>query len=197
MTQKDNRFNQLYKVEFFNGLTYSEGAFSYIVTIYIIKVFSDSFSLGIFTSIFSIITCILGILFAKFINRKHYAPAIKISMIFTAVSLFAMIFRCNVITIVLFNFFQTISKNLMSLINGFSQFNLCNDLKIKKEFKVEYCLTNETYLFIGRILGYCIFILMAYTDSKLIIILFAIFFILFALNSIKLQKIVIEEEEEK
>lgn len=191
----DNRkFKQLYLVEFFNGLTYSEGAFSYIVTIYIIKVFSNSFSLGIFTSIFSIITCIIGIMFAKLIKREHYALMIKYSMTLTIISLLIMIFRCNVITIVIFNLFQTISKSLMDLINSNSQSNLCNDEKIKKEYKVEYWLASETALVISRIISTCIFILMAYINSQLIICVFALFLIMFSYNSIKLQKIIKEEE---
>lgn len=193
LTKNDNKFKQLYKVEFFNGLTYSEGAFAYIITIYIIKVFSNSFSLGIFTSIFSIITCVLGILFAKFIKKKHYEPAIKITMIFTILSLCLMIFKCNAITIILFNLFQTISKNLVTLINSTNLSNLSNIEKIYKEYKVEYFLTNETCLFIARILSNSLFIIMAYTNSNIIIIIFVVFLILFASHSIKLQKIIKEE----
>ncbi len=193
LTNKDKRFKQMYKVEFLNGIVYSEAAFSYIVTIYIIKVFSDSFSLGVFTSIFSVITFIIGILFAKFINRKYYASAIKISMVFTILSLFLMIFRCNAITIVLFNLFQTISKKLKNLITGNNQANLSNYSKIAKEYKTEYWLANETSLVIGRIISSSVFILLAYIDTTIMIILYALFLILFAINSIKLQKIIMEE----
>ena len=149
LTNKDKRFKQMYKVEFLNGIVYSEAAFSYIVTIYIIKVFSDSLSLGLFTSIFSVITFIIGILFAKFINKKYYSSAIKISMVLTIMSLFLMIFRCNVLTIILFNLFQTISKKLKDLITGNNQANLSNYSKIAKEYKTEYWLANETSLVIG------------------------------------------------
>ena len=38
-TKNSKVFKQMYIVEFFNGIVYSEAAFSYIVTIYIIKVF--------------------------------------------------------------------------------------------------------------------------------------------------------------
>ena len=194
LTKKDRKFKQMYIVEFLNGLVYSEAAFSYVVTIYIIKVFSNSFSLGVFTSIFSIITFIIGILFAKFIKKEHYANAIKISMIFTILSLFLMIFNCNVITIVLFNLFQTISKKLKDLITRNNQANLSNDSKIQKEYKTEYCLANETLLVIGRIISSSIFILIAYTDPTIMIIIFALFLILFTINSIKLQKIIEEEQ---
>lgn len=193
LTNKDKRFKQMYKVEFINGIVYSEAAFSYIVTIYIIKVFSDSFSLGVFTSIFSVITFIIGILFAKFINKKYYSSAIKISMVFTIISLFLMIFRCNTVTIILFNLFQTISKKLKNLITGNNQANLSNYSKIAKEYKTEYWLANETSLVIGRIISSSVFILLAYIDTTIMIILYALFLILFATNSIKLQKIILEE----
>ena len=196
LTKKDRRFKQMYIVDFFNGFVYSEAAFSYIFTIYIIKVFSNSFSLGVFTSIFSIITFFTGILFAKFIKSKYYTRAIKVSMIFTLLSLLLMIFNCNAVTIVLFNLFQTISKKLKILINGNNLANLSNDTRIQKEYKTEYWLANETSLVIGRIISSSVFILTAYANPTIMIIIFAIFLLLFALNSIKLQK-VIEEEEVK
>lgn len=155
--------------------------------------FSDSFSLGVFTSIFSIITFVIGILFAKFINRKYYASAIKISMVFTIIALFLMIFRCNAVTIILFNLCQTISKKLKNLITGNNQANLSNYGKIAKEYKTEYWLANETSLVMGRVISSSVFILLAYIDTTIMIILYALFLILFAINSIKLQKIILEE----
>ena len=190
LTKKDKRFKQMYIVELLNGIVYSEAAFSYIVTIYIIKVFSNSFSLGVFTSIFSIITFVVGIVYAKFIKRKYYGRAIKISMIFTILSLILMIVYCNAITIVLFNLFQTISKKLTELINSNSVANLSNDSRIQKEYKTEYWLVNETSLVIGRIISSSIFILIAYIDPTIMIILFALFILLFTINSIKLQKVI-------
>lgn len=194
LTNKDKRFKQMYKLEFFNGIVYSEAAFSYIVTIYIIKVFSNSFSLGVFTSIFSIITCIIGILFAKFIKKEDYEVAIKISMAFTIIFLFFMILNCNPITIVLFNLFQTISKKFKNLITGNNQANLSNYKEIAKEYKTEYWLANESALVIGRIISCIIFILLSYIDLTIMIIVYALFLILFATNSIKLQKMLMEKE---
>lgn len=193
LTNKDKRFKQMYKLEFLNGIVYSEATFSYIVTIYIIKVFSNSFSLGVFTSIFSVITFIVGILFAKLINKKYYSSAIKISMVFTITSLFLMILKCNVITIILFNLFQTISKKLITLINGNNQANLSNYGKIAKEFKTEYWLSTETSLVLGRAVSSIVFILLAYIDSTIMIFLYALFLIVFSVNSIKLQKIIMEK----
>ena len=193
LTKNDKRFKQLYKLEFLNGIIYSDAAFSYIVTIYIIKVFSDSFSLGVFTSIFSIITFIIGILFTNFIKKEHYAFAIKISMILTVISLFIMIYKCNATTIIIFNLFQTISKKLKTLIIESTQGNLSNYSKIQKEYKIEYWLANETSLVIGRIVSSTLFILLAYINTTAMVILYATFLIIFAVNFVKLQNSMMEE----
>ena len=192
---KENKtIQQIYKNRFFSGLTYSEGAFSYIVTIYIIKVFSDSVSLGIFTSIFSLISCVIGVLFAKCIKQKHYNSVIKISMIFTIISLCAMIYNCNFITIVLFNLFQTFSKGLMDLINCNSSSDVSNLEIIKKEYKVEYWLGVESSLFFGRVISNSLFILMAFTGADVMIYVFVVFLILLTGNSIKLQNVIKENK---
>lgn len=185
--KKNKNIMQMYKINIFNGLTYSEGAFKSIVTLYIIKVFSDSFSLGVFTSIFSLISCILGLLFARKINKKYYSSIMKISTILTIISLCIMIINCNAITIIIFNFLQTVSKDLTTLINDTSQSNLSNIDEIKKDYKVEYFLGTELSLFIGRFIGQSLFILMAFVDIIYIIPLFIVFLIMHMINSIKLQ----------
>ena len=114
-------------------------------------------------------------------------------MVFTIISLFFMAINCNTVTIVLFKLFQTISKQLKSLINSNSQFNLSNRSEIKKEYKTEYLLTCETWLFIGRIISSAIFILLAYFNPLIMISTYALFLILFATNSIKLQRVIKED----
>ena len=192
---KENKaIKQVYKNRFLSGLTYSEGAFSYIVTIYIIKVFSDSVSLGIFTSIFSLISCILGFLFARCIKQKHYNNVIKVSMVFTIISLCTMIYNCNFTTIVLFNLCQTFSKGLMDLINNNSASNTSNLEIVKKEFKVEYWLGIEGSLFFGRVISNTLFILMAFTGADIMIYIFVVFLIIYTGNSVKLQNVIKEKQ---
>lgn len=194
IVKNEKRIKQVYKMEFFNALTYSEGALTYIITIYIIKVFADSVSLGIFTSIFSIITSILGILFAKYIKQKQYKSIIQISMTFTIITLLVMIYKCNMLTIILFNLMQTFSKTLLNLINENTQYNMANLSIIKKEYKVEYWIGNETVLFMGRAISQILFILMNFINPKLILYIFIVFLILWAKNSIQLQEVVQKEK---
>lgn len=170
-----------------SGLTYSEGALSYVITIYIIKVFSESVSLGIFTSIFSVISIIIGFLFVKVIKPKYYIKLLCTTLPITIILLCIMLLNCNFITVVLYNLFQTISKLLSDLIRERNIFNFSNIKTIKRKYKVEYFLTLEKSLFIGRVISNTLFILMAFLDANFIMTIFVIFVILQAISVVKLQ----------
>lgn len=185
IVNKNKNIRQFYKKTIYDGLTYSEGAFASIVTIYIIKIFSNSVNLGIFTSVFSVVTALLGILFAKVMKPQNYSRNIKITTTFTVLALFAMITNCNMFTVILFNFLQTISRNLTELINGNNEFNLSNIEVLKKEYKVEYFVGAELSLFIGRTISQTLFILMAFMENTTIMmVIFSMFLILYELNSV-------------
>lgn len=198
IVNKNRKIRQFYKLEIYNGITYSEGAFSSIVTIYIIRIFSNSFSLGVFTSLFSVMTCLLGIAFAKFMKPEKYSRNIKITTFFTIISLFIMITNCNMITVVLFNFLQTISKQVTQLINGNNQFNLANIEVLRKEYKVEYFVGMEFFICIGRVIGQALFILMAFMQNTTIMMfIFSAFLVLYELNSIEFNDGIDERKKKK
>ena len=118
---------------------------------------------------------------------QNYSRNIKISTIFTVTSLFIMIVNCNMFTVVLFNFLQTISKNLTEMINSNNQFDLSNQKELRKQYKVEYFVGLEFSIFIGRVISQSLFILMAFIENTTIMmIVFAMLLILYELNSVEL-----------
>ena len=185
--KKHPELKSIIRADICSGLTYSEGALSYVITIYIIKVFSESVSLGIFTSIFSFISMIIGFLFIKVIKPKYYIKLLTVTLPVTIILLCVMLLNCNFLTVVLYNLFQTISKLLSDLIKERNIFNFSNIETIKKEYKVEYFLTLETSLFIGRVISNTLFILMAFLNAKFIMFIFVVFVIFQAISVIKLQ----------
>lgn len=118
---------------------------------------------------------------------QNYSRNIKISTIITVTSLFIMIINCNMFTVVLFNFLQTISKNLTEMINSNNQFDLSNQKELRKQYKVEYFVGLEFSIFIGRVISQSLFILMAFIENTTIMmIVFAMLLILYELNSVEL-----------
>lgn len=183
----DKRLNFIFKMKFYEGIVYSEGALSMIISLYIIKVFSNSFSLGIFTSIFSIVSAMLGILFVKIIKSKNYNNWIVCTTVLTVITLVWMILDCRALSIIVFNFFHKVSRGILNLINGKNIPNVANDEKIRNEYKVEYFLYNETALVLGRVIGNVLFILMTFVNNSIILCVFIFFLIMFSYSSIRIQ----------
>lgn len=189
LTHKDRRFYWMNLAHFFDGITFSASAFSYVVTIYIVQVFSTSFSLGIFTSLFGIISSLIGIAFAKLFKKRHYPPLIAISAIATIITLFVMILNCNAITIIVFNFCQTVYKRVAHVINEANGGNLCNSPKIRRNYKMEYWITTERYYVSGRVVSILLFILTAFTPDIIpIMLIFSLALAAFAFSSLQLQR---------
>ena len=168
----------------------------YNCKIYIIKVFQESISLGIFTSVFSVISALIGVLFVKVIKPKNYNILMSVTSGITIVLLCTMLLNCNFLTIVLYNLFQTISKGLMDLINEKNTANYSNIKELKQEYKVEYYFSLETALFIGRVISNTLFIFMAFTNTNIIMAIFVIFAIMMSVSSIRLQS-AMEHVQEK
>lgn len=190
LTRRDQRFRWLNIMHFFDGLSCSSSAFSQVITLHVVTVFSNGFSLGVFTAVFAVLSCVIGIVFAKFMHQKHYGITIGLSAIVMIFSFLAMVFECNVITIILFKTFRVIFLDFTHSITETGNANLSNDPKIKREHKTEYWLTNERYLVAGRVTSYLLFISMAFMTSWTpVMLVFAVALAAFAVVAIKFQSL--------
>lgn len=190
------KIKQIYKVKVLDGAIYS-GAFNSIVTIYIIRVLKNSFSYGVFTSVFAIIITLVGFYFAKLAKPKNYTINLAISCFLTVIGILLIIIKCNFVTIIIFNLFQSYSKTIVELIISNSNMNIANLKEVKYKFKVEYFIGMETCLVVGRIVSYILLLTLAFLNTTLwtnvILILFIILIITFTKTSIDLQKMSREE----
>lgn len=183
---------------FTNGLTYG-GAFNLLITIYIIKVFKTGFSLGILTSIFSLITALASVIFANYISRKKYKNLIIICNGLTIATLILMVVKCNPITIIIFNFVQSFAKTYSTLININNAIILSQKKEVKDKYKEEYYMTHEMFTYVGRLISYIVFCMLAFANTEfktnVIMLIFIIFMILRTIFQIRLQNCVIKEDK--
>lgn len=189
---KNDKLKKLYRMEFVNGAIYS-GAFKSIVTIYIIRVLKNSLSYGIFTSVFALIVALVGFFFARLAKPKHYTIYLGISGVLTVLGLILMIFKCNFVTIIIFNFIQSYSQTICELINTDTLHNTSNIEEVKNKFKVEYFLGMETVLVAGRVLSYSILLILGFLSdgiwANVVLVIFALIVVIYTKASIDLQKL--------
>ena len=189
---KNDKLKKLYRMEFVNGAIYS-GAFKSIVTIYIIRVLKNSLSYGIFTSVFALIVALVGFFFARLAKPKHYTIYLCISGVLTVLGLILIIFKCNFVTIIIFNFIQSYSQTICELINTDTLHNTSNIEEVKNKFKVEYFLGMETVLVAGRVLSYSILLILGFLSdgiwANVVLVIFALIVVIYIKSSIDLQKL--------
>lgn len=188
---KNNRALQIvHMASFTNGLTYG-GAFSLLITIYIIKVFKTGFSLGILTSFFCLITALASYVFANYISKTKYRKIIICCNTLTIMGLVLMVVKCNPITIIIFNFIQSFSKTYANLIDTNNNIILSQRKEVKKTYKEEYYMVHELFIFVGRIFSYSLFCMLAFMDTvfktNIIMLIFILFMIMRTIFHVKLQ----------
>lgn len=181
---------KMHHISLLNGIIFS-GAFQSIVVLYIIKVLNSSIELGIFSSIFAIVTCFLGYFFAKILPKKYYRITILISGSLTVLGIILLIYKVTYLNVVIFNFLQTVSSTLLSLIIDNTELDMANYNNIVKKYRIEYFITMEKNIFIGRFIGYILYIVLGITTcnlfSSIILLLFGFIIILLSFSTMNLK----------
>lgn len=110
-------------------------------------------------------------------------------------------FKCNFVTIIIFNLLQSYSKTIVELINSNALSDISNMDEIKNKYKVEYFVGMESYLVVGRITSYLLFLLMGIINTNLfnniILIIFTFLIIVFTMCSINVQRSLQGEKNEE
>lgn len=185
---KNEMIKNMYRVNLLNGFIFT-GAFSSVVVIYIINAVNTNFNLGVFTSVFALVSSGIGYLFAKVIPMNKYSIILKYTTLLTVLGLLMVMIKTNFVTIVLFNLFQTISSTLFSLIISNCSINMANNPEIKDKYKVEYFIGIEKNIFIGRFISYIMYIIIGLSNSILLTnFILVVFIVLFTLLSYKINE---------
>lgn len=153
--------------------------FSVIVIILTIYTFKTDLSLGIFTSIFSLVSMLLLLLY----KRTDKNPKISKKLIYTFLGLLplvvciVMVIWLNQITLVLFNFTLTLVVMFTDYIGGSERDTVIKNIN-KYEYIAEHQAMVEFSLTVGRIIAFGVFILFglfaSLTAFKILLVLVVI-----------------------
>lgn len=166
---------ELFKTEFFQGFTY-EGALDTAVTLLIIIAFSKDFSLGVITSITSVLSIFGAYVCKKIINSKKITLTIFISCVIPLISTIILLFITNKYTIVGYNIIYTLFIQIISIIKDINTLKLTNSEIINGSNRVETYVLLEIFLGLGRVISYILLLIVGifkefYLLKVLIIIL--------------------------
>lgn len=158
-------FNRHYLYQLLIGFTVSDGAIKSLVTVFIIMMFKTNLNLGIFTSIFSLITLILSYIFAHKGRRKYFKLYSFISSFFLMASIIIFVLIPNKISFILYSLFFTVGVSIIEMINSINTFDSANIKDIKRNYQIEYLGVRESFLCFGRIISNIILLTVAFNSK--------------------------------
>ena len=171
---KNKNVVELFKAELILGMTY-EGALNTCVTLLIIMAFGHDFSLGVVTSIISVLSIFSDYICKRFINLNNLFKAIVISSIVPLLSTIVLLFVTNNYTIIAYNIIYTFFIQIVSITNDVKTMKLTNSKVINDSNRVEAFVLFEMFLGMGRIISYILLLLVGLSKQQFLLNVLIIF----------------------
>lgn len=196
-TRKDEIINNLYRMEFCNGLSLI-GSLNAIVTLYIVYLFKTDFKLGIITAVFNFVALLTNLLFAKYGSYTKFTSLISWSFLMAFVGTVLFVIAPDKGTFIFYNFCCASAVKLFDLTAEVNMFNTANIQAIRRRFKTEYFALREMFLNIGRIVSFAVLLIFStlwgFESLKYFILLLLLFWFGMGLNAFLLNKKLLKEK---
>lgn len=182
------KLQRFYKMKFFKGMAY-EGALDTAVTLLIIMSFNSDFSLGVITSIISLLAMLSSYVYKKFKNQEKMKLLIIVSYVIILISSIVLVFITNRYTIVGYNLIFAFFLHFIMVSEEVQTLKFTNSDVINDSNRVETYVLLEMFLNIGRIISYILlFVVGIYNNLYLLEILIIFLVISIGVETINLIK---------
>lgn len=183
------KLQRFYKMKFFKGMAY-EVALDTAVTLLIIMSFNSDFSLGVITSIISLLAMLSSYVYKKFKNQEKMKLLIIVSYVIILISSIVLVFIItNRYTIVGYNLIFAFFLQFIMASEEVQTLEFTNSDVINDSNRVETYVLLEMFLNIGRIISYILlFVVGIYNNLYLLEILIIFLVISIGVETINLIK---------
>ncbi len=186
--KNNKKLQRFYMMKFFKGMAY-EGALDTAVTLLIIMSFNSDFSLGVITSIISLLAMLSSYVYKKFKNQEKMKLLIIVSYVIILISSIALVFITNRYTIVGYNLIFAFFLQFIMVSEEVQTLKFTNSDVINDSNRVETYVLLEMFLNIGRIISYILlFVVGIYNNLYLLEILIIFLVISIGVETINLIK---------
>lgn len=186
--KNNKKLQRFYMMKFFKGMAY-EGALDTAVTLLIIMSFDSDFSLGVITSIISLLAMLSSYAYKKFKNQEKMKLLIIVSYVIILISSIVLVFITNQYTIVGYNLIFAFFLQFIMVSEEVQTLKFTNSDVINDPNRVETYVLLEMFLNVGRIISYILlFIVGIYNNLYLLEILIIFLVISIGAETINLIK---------
>jgi MFS family permease len=162
-SMKNKSLTLIYMTEFLRG-TFSNGALQVIIVIYAAHLFGTGLNLGIFLSVFAIISIIIQIYFARCCTYYNFSHWLYPVIIATCVVAIAFTFKPSIYTFLSYQFCFTALIPIKQSIANINFYNMSNTKSIKQNME-EFFGVRELFLNFGRIFSFILMLVISITGN--------------------------------
>ena len=189
--KNSKKLKQFYKMKFLKGLAY-EGALDTTVTLLIIITFKSDFSLGIVTSITSLLAVLSSYIYKQIKSEQRLKIVLITSSIVLFLSSLLIILLTTKTTIIIYNLIFSFFLQFIMVAEELQTLKFTNSKVITDENRVETYILLEFFLNLGRVIGYSLLLIIGFffniylLELLIVVLVFAI--ILETINLLKFKK---------
>ena len=177
LIKTNKKVKRYFMMKFFKGMAY-EGALDTAVTLLIIISFNSDFSLGIITSIISLLAMISSYIYKKIKNQDKMNILIIISCIIILLSSIILVFITNQYTIIGYNLIFAFFLQFIMVAEEVQTLKFTNSDIINDSNRVETYVLLEIFLNAGRIISYILLLIVGIYNELYLLEILIIFLVL-------------------
>ena len=177
LIKTNKKVKRYFMMKFFKGMAY-EGALDTAVTLLIIISFNSDFSLGIITSIISLLAMISSYIYKKVKNQDKMNILIIISCIIILLSSIILVFITNQYTIIGYNLIFAFFLQFIMVAEEVQTLKFTNSDIINDSNRVETYVLLEIFLNAGRIISYILLLIVGIYNKLYLLEILIIFLVL-------------------
>ena len=177
LIKTNKKVKRYFMMKFFKGMAY-EGALDTAVTLLIIISFNSDFSLGIITSIISLLAMISSYIYKKVKNQDKMNILIIISCIIILLSSIILVFITNQYTIIGYNLIFAFFLQFIMVAEEVQTLKFTNSDIINDSNRVEIYVLLEIFLNAGRIISYILLLIVGIYNELYLLEILIIFLVL-------------------
>src|SRR5690625_586877 len=171
-----------------------EGIFVFIITIWVFIITNSEFAVGIFNLVFCGVSFVFYMIVSKIIYPKIRKRAILMGSIIISLSVYILVFHFSIVTALLYALVIGVAYPIINVPLSSSAFDVIGNSINAKELRIEYVVTLELFVNIGRVMSVCLLIvcLISFNSFKVIPIILVIMshaylFVFYFMNKIDVQ----------
>lgn len=175
--KNNKKLKRFYMMKFFKGMSYI-GALDTAVTLLIIMSFNSDFSLGIITSIISLLAMLSSYMYKRIKNQEKMKVIIIISFIIIFISSVILVFLTNQYTIVGYNLIFAFFLQFIMVEEEVQTLKFTNSDVINDSNRVETYVLLEMFLNAGRVISYILLFIIGIYNKLYLLEILIVFLVL-------------------